>query len=159
MQDSVKQPRLLLLSTEKGKFLGLNMFLGENGAEKRQLYTEKVKEQMNDIKGLKGNELYLNWLEKNHSRLDKQNHVVAMNLYSNDEALSLSNEKKKREMRNRLKERKFTLDGSLQPVHFGGGMASDKEFLLPEINALHKRNQVGAATERKLESDLSFAEF
>ena len=106
---------------------------------------------MGDLKALKGNELYLRWLEKNHGRLDLNNQVVAMNLYSNDEALSLSNEKKKKHIRNKLSERKFTLNGSLSPVHYGGAMRSgETEFLLPQINSLKTSgaDQMRAQTER-----------
>ena len=59
-----------------------------------------MRDQYTEIKHLKGNEIYLEWLEKNHGKLDPLNHKLAMNLQSNDKALAFSNEKQRSDIRN-----------------------------------------------------------
>ena len=61
-----------------------------------------------------------------------------MSLHSNANALSFSNEKQRSEIRSFLASKRFSANGSLSPVHFGGAMGQKKEFLLPQIQKMNK---------------------
>ena len=56
-----------------------------------------------------------------------------MNMQAHDLALNYSNEENRTKIKQVLNQRKYTSNTTLQPPYIGGGMASCKDFLLPEI--------------------------
>lgn len=51
-----------------------------------------MKQDITKMKKEKGNELYLEWLERNSLNVDLSNKKLALNVFSNDTALEYSNE-------------------------------------------------------------------
>lgn len=74
-----------------------------------------MKQDITKMKKEKGNELYLEWLERNAMNVDTTNKKQALNYFSNDSALVHSNEALKQSVRNNLTQRRYTTNATLQP--------------------------------------------
>ena len=61
----------------------------------------------------KGNELYLEWLERNQDNVDLVNKKISLNLRANDSALQYSNDTSRKNLRNNLNMRRYTTNATL----------------------------------------------
>ena len=61
----------------------------------------------------KGNELYLEWLERNQDNVDQVNKKISLNLQANDRALQYSNDTSRKNLRNNLNMRRYTTNATL----------------------------------------------
>ena len=59
------QPRILLLSARRDTFKGLALPSHEDEDLERRQNAKLIREQLEKVKSEKGNELYLEWLERN----------------------------------------------------------------------------------------------
>ena len=109
------QPRILLLSARRETFKGLVLPTNEDEDLERRQNANQIRTQLEQAKTEKGNELYLEWLERNQENIDQPNKKMSLNIRANDEVLSLSNEKARARQRNNLSLRRYTTNASLQP--------------------------------------------
>ena len=61
----------------------------------------------------KGNELYLEWLERNQDTVDMLNRKISLNMRANEQGLKFSNETSRASLRNNLVMRRYTTGASL----------------------------------------------
>ena len=95
-----------------------------------------MRQTLDEMNAKKGNELYLEWLERNHKTIDPSNYKMVMNMQAHDVALNYSTAPKRQQMKQALHMRRFTSNQTLEPPYIGGSMADCKEFLLPDIHNL-----------------------
>ena len=73
-------PKILLLSKKKDGFEGL-IFPSEDDVDaQRRDNAVKIREQLNQLNQAKGNELYLEWLERNQDSVDLVNKKISLSL-------------------------------------------------------------------------------
>ena len=129
-------PKILLLSTNKNEFHGIKFLAGENKRLLREGNAKSVRKTLEDTQSRKASELYLQWLEMNHLKIDPANYKIAMNMQAHDLAMNYSNADQRAKMKHVLHARRYTSNQTLQPPSIGGGMAHCSDFLLPEINSM-----------------------
>ena len=62
----------------------------------------KIREQFNQLHKAKGNELYLEWLERNQDSVDLVNKKISLNLQTHDQALHFSNDQNRSALKKQL---------------------------------------------------------
>ena len=62
----------------------------------------KIREQLNQLHQAKGNELYLEWLERNQDNVDLVNRKISLNLQTHDQALYFSNDQNRSALKKQL---------------------------------------------------------
>ena len=82
---------MILLSTNKNEFKGVKLLAGENKRLLREGNLKHVRETLDEVNCKKANELYLQWLERNHKKIDPSNYKMALNMQAHDLALNYSN--------------------------------------------------------------------
>lgn len=108
-------PKILLLSMHKSNFVGLNIPSVDDEDTLRRENAKKIRDQFVKQNQEKGNELYLEWLERNQDTVDLVNKKLSLNLQSNDRAFKYSNDTSRNKLRENLNLRRYTTNGSLQP--------------------------------------------
>ena len=83
---------MVLLSTSKHEFKGVRLLAGENKRLLREGNLKHNRDTLTEVNAKKANELYLQWLERNHKKIDPSNYKMAMNMQAHDLALNYSNE-------------------------------------------------------------------
>ena len=95
-------PKILLLSKQKNNFEGL-IFPSEDDVDaQRRDNAVKIREQLNQLNQAKGNELYLEWLERNQDNVDLVNRKISLNLQTHDQALQYSNDQNRSSLKKQL---------------------------------------------------------
>ena len=106
-------PKILLLSLSKDKFTGLTIPSEDDEDLQRRENAQKIRQQFNQMHQEKGNELYLEWLERNQDSVDLINRKMSLNLQSNDRAFKYSNDTSRNNLRNHLNMRRYTTNATL----------------------------------------------
>lgn len=73
-------PKILLLSLTKDRFKGLAIPSMEDEDLERRENAKKIRQQFTLMNQEKGNELYLEWLERNQDTVDLVNKKMSLNL-------------------------------------------------------------------------------
>ena len=58
-----------------------------------------MRQTLDEMNAKKGNELYLEWLERNHKTIDPSNYKMVMNMQAHDVALNYSTAPKRQQMK------------------------------------------------------------
>ena len=83
----------------------------------------------------------MQWLDRNHGKIDPSNYKMFLNMQAHDQALNYSNEESRLKTRHVLNQRRYTSNTTLQPPYIGGGMADCKEYLLPQLHSIQSNQQ------------------
>lgn len=73
-------PKILLLSLTKDKFTGLAIPSMDDEDMQRRSNAQQIRQQFTQMNQEKGNELYLEWLERNQDTVDLVNKKMSLNL-------------------------------------------------------------------------------
>ena len=106
-------PRIILLSTKKDEFIGMQLKAGDNKRLLREGNYKHVRQTLDELNAKKGNELYLQWLDRNHNKIDPSNYKAFMNMQAHDQALNYSNEENRTKIKQVLNSRNYTSSTSL----------------------------------------------
>ena len=77
-------PRIILLSTKKDEFIGMQLKAGDNKRLLREGNYKHVRQTLDELNAKKGSELYLQWLDRNHNKIDPSNYKAFMNMQAHD---------------------------------------------------------------------------
>lgn len=68
------------------------MQAGDNKRLLREGNHKHVRQTLDELNAKKGNELYLQWLDRNNNKIDPSNYKLFLNMQAHDQALNYSNE-------------------------------------------------------------------
>ena len=86
---------------------------GDNKRLLREGNYKHVRQTLDELNAKKGNELYLQWLDRNHNKIDPSNYKAFMNMQAHDQALNYSNEENRTKIKQVLNSRNYTSSTSL----------------------------------------------